>query len=167
MFKEISIKDLSFNPFTKMSKEWMLISAGNRNNYNIMTAAWGSFGFLWNMDICNIYIRPDRYTYKFTEENNFFTISFFGNKKRDILNLCGTKSGRDIDKMNISGLNPVFFEPDIITFQEAELCIYSRKIYIHDISLDGFIDNKINAFYPDKVFHRSYTGEILKVMKNE
>ena len=38
-FHEIHIEALNFNPFTKMSKQWMLITAGDENGSNTMTAS--------------------------------------------------------------------------------------------------------------------------------
>ena len=35
-FKNINISELSFNPFTKIGKEWALITGGDRENYNTM-----------------------------------------------------------------------------------------------------------------------------------
>ena len=71
----------------------MLITAGEMNSFNTMTASWGSLGELWNKKVCFCFVRPVRYTYQFTENNDTFTLSFFEEKYRKVLNLCGTKSG--------------------------------------------------------------------------
>ena len=49
-FKEVSVSDLSFNPFTKIGKEWMLITSGDENKWNTMTASWGFVGVIWSFD---------------------------------------------------------------------------------------------------------------------
>ena len=46
-FKEINLTDLQFNPFTKIGSQWMLITAGNKDGFNTMTASWGGMGVLW------------------------------------------------------------------------------------------------------------------------
>ena len=46
-FKEIAIDELSFNPFDKIAKQWMLITAGNKEGSNTMTASWGGLGIMW------------------------------------------------------------------------------------------------------------------------
>lgn len=46
--KPIAIKDLSENFFEVIGKEWMLVTAGNKDHFNTMTASWGGIGFLWN-----------------------------------------------------------------------------------------------------------------------
>ncbi|MBQ1977736.1 MAG: flavin reductase family protein, partial [Ruminococcus sp.] len=76
MFKEINIKDLKFSPFEKIGKEWMLITAGNKDNFNTMTASWGGLGVLWNKDVAFTFIRPSRYTFEFTEREEFFSLCF-------------------------------------------------------------------------------------------
>lgn len=163
MFKELDAKTLTVNPFNMIGKDWMLICAGKGNSYNMMTAAWGAFGVIWNRDVCFAFIRPNRYTFSFVEANNYFTLSFFGEDRRDLLKLCGTKSGRDIDKMNLPGLTPVFEEPGYIYFSESALYIATRKIYYQDLDPDHFLDSDIIKNYPEKSFHRCYIGEIIKI----
>lgn len=61
-FKEIAIDELSFNPFEKISKQWMLITAGDELKSNTMTASWGGVGIMWGKPVVTAYIRPQRYT---------------------------------------------------------------------------------------------------------
>lgn len=77
-FKEVDIKSLTFNPFTKIGSEWMLITAGDQSGYNTMTASWGGLGVLWGKNVATCYIRPQRYTKKFVDANDTFTLSFYG-----------------------------------------------------------------------------------------
>ena len=56
-FQEVKIEDLSFNPFTKIGKEWLLITAGNEESYNTMTASWGGVGVMWGKNAVTVYIR--------------------------------------------------------------------------------------------------------------
>ena len=52
--KPIAIKDLSENFFEVIGKEWMLVTAGNKDHFNTMTASWGGIGFLWNLSLIHI-----------------------------------------------------------------------------------------------------------------
>ena len=70
-FKKIDISELSFNPFDKIGKQWMLLTGGDKNSYNTMTASWGQLGVLWNKNVLTCYIRPNRYTYGFVENTCF------------------------------------------------------------------------------------------------
>jgi len=162
--KAVDVFEIPDNVFKLISKDWMLITAGNMESFNTMTASWGSLGELWNKKVCFCFVRPVRYTYQFTEKYDTFTLSFFEEKYRKILNLCGTKSGRDIDKMKGIDLTPVKSPSGSVYFDEARLVLDCRKIYIHDLDPANFLDPKIEKEYPDKDYHRMYIGEILNCL---
>lgn len=96
-FKEISIDTLKINPFHKISKEWMLITAGDEKKSNTMTASWGGVGIMWGKNVATAYIRPQRYTKEFVDNSEYFTLSFLPEEKREALNVCGRVSGRDVE----------------------------------------------------------------------
>ena len=75
-FKEIAIDELSFNPFDKIAKQWMLITAGNKEGSNTMTASWGGLGIMWGKKVATAYIRPQRYTKEFVDRAEIFTLFF-------------------------------------------------------------------------------------------
>ena len=102
--QELAIKDLTENFFEAIGKEWMLVTSGSKEKFNTMTASWGGIGFLWNKAVAFIFIRPERYTYEFIEKNDMLTLSFLGSGNRSIYNICGSKSGRDTDKIKECGL---------------------------------------------------------------
>ena len=95
-FKEVDIHTLQFNPFDKISKQWMLITAGEQEKSNTMTASWGGVGFMWGKPVATAYIRPQRYTKEFVDTNDRFTLSFLTEEKREALKICGSVSGRDV-----------------------------------------------------------------------
>ena len=72
-FEEVAIESLEFNPFKKISKEWMLVTAGDEKKSNTMTASWGGVGIMWGKNIATAYIRPQRYTKKFMDETGMYT----------------------------------------------------------------------------------------------
>lgn len=102
-FKETAIEELQFNPFTKIGKEWMLVTAGDETGHNTMTASWGGMGVMWGKNIVNVYIRPQRYTKEFVDAGEMFTLSFYDESYRKSLSICGSKSGRDCDKKRKQG----------------------------------------------------------------
>ena len=75
MFKEISAKEIEGNLIKAIADEWMLISAGDENNYNMMTASWGYFGEMWGKDTAITVIRPQRYTKEFLDSSEYFISS--------------------------------------------------------------------------------------------
>lgn len=159
--------DLSMNVFNQIGSEWMLITSGGREKFNMMTASWGGMGVLWNKNVCFIFVRPTRYTYEFLEKNPLFSISFFEEEHREILELCGTKSGRDIDKMSETGLTPHFTDHGSILFLESVLSMECRKIYFSDISPFNFLEKEIEKHYPLKDYHRMYIGEIINCYRHK
>ena len=152
--------------FKLVGKDWMLITAaGTREDgseaVNAMTASWGGMGVLWNKPVAFCFIRPQRYTYTLTEQSDRFSLSFFTEDYRSALRLCGSKSGRDIDKFAATGLTPTFADgtPYI---KEARLCLLCRKLYAQDLEEASFIDKDLLQIYADKDYHRMYVVEIEK-----
>jgi len=166
MFKNISPEKIENNAIHLIANEWMLITAGNINSFNNMTAAWGGLGNLWNKPVAYVFIRPTRYTYEFIEKNDYFTICFFEEKFRNMLNLTGTKSGREIDKMHGLGLTPVKSSNNSVYYEEAGIVMECRKLYYQDIDPTHFLEENIIRNYPKLDFHRMYVGEITETLIN-
>ena len=161
-FKEINISEQNLNPFVKIGKEWMLITAGNENDFNTMTASWGGLGVLWNKNVAFTFIRPCRYTFEFTEREEYFSLCFFPEEQRSALTLCGTKSGRDIDKIKEADLTPVFID-GVPCFREASLVIICKKIYAQQMSADCALSEGVTKHYGEnEPYHTMYVGEIVK-----
>ena len=163
MSREISIRELDCNFVKMLSEDWALLTAGKVDNFNTMTVSWGGVGELWNKDVAFLFVRPQRYTYQFIENNDYFTLSFFGGEYKKELGICGSKSGRDIDKMEATGLTPISID-NSTGFKEAKITVYMKKLAYQDMKPDGFIDNSIMNNYANNDFHRIYVGEILKVL---
>lgn len=162
MFKEISTYKIEENVIDLIAKQWMLITAGNKDSYNTMTAAWGGFGFLWNTPVAYIFIRPQRFTFEFAENNDDFTLSFFEKKYKNILSYCGTHSGKEVDKVKETGLTVKQTDAGNIYFEEAKLVVECKKLYYHDVNPENFNDRLINRNYPNKDYHRMYIGKVMK-----
>ncbi|MCF8297689.1 MAG: flavin reductase [Saprospiraceae bacterium] len=160
-FKKIPANEIQGNAVKMIGSDSMLISAGNIKSFNTMTAAWGGIGFLWKMPVVYIFIRPQRYTYEFVERNDYFTISFFEKEYQKILNFCGTKSGRDYDKIAETGLIPIETENENIIYEQSYLSLECKKLYFDDLNPANFLSDDIHKVYPTKDFHRMYIGEIV------
>ena len=103
-FQPLPFDLIEFNPFTKIGKEWALVTAGNKEKANTMTVSWGGVGVLWGKNVAFIFVRDSRYTKEFIDANEFFSITFLSGQYRDALNYCGSHSGRDEDKFAAAGL---------------------------------------------------------------
>ncbi len=165
---ELAPYEWNDNIFTRLEKDWMLITAGSKDNCNTMTASYGGFGILFSKPVAHIYIRPHRHTYLFTEENDYFSLSFFnGEKFRKELTYCGRVSGKDVDKFNACGFT--VNESDGIPYiGEADVIVFCKKVYSSDLDGGTFYDDTIQAkCYPDGDTHRMYIGQIIKIIKKD
>jgi flavin reductase (DIM6/NTAB) family NADH-FMN oxidoreductase RutF len=158
--REIKPEDLQIYPIRLIDEEWFLLSAGNLELFNTMTASWGGIGVLWNKPVVFCFVRPHRFTYEFMESNSLFTMSFFDEKYRKALDICGNMSGREVNKMKETGLTPFESPGGSIFYKEAKLLFDCRKLYYSDIDPKQFLDPKIAKNYPRKDYHRMYIGEL-------
>lgn len=164
-FKEILPTEIKGNLMDAIANEWMLVTAGNKNSYNTMTASWGFTGEMWGKKCAICVIRPQRYTHDFMDREEYYTLSFYGDRK-DIHKVCGSKSGRNTDKVKEAGLTPVF-DHETVYFDEARLVLVCKKLYSDEIKEDRFIDKDCLQWYPEKDYHTAYVGEIVKVLVKE
>ncbi len=163
-FQTLDPESVQDNVFKLIGKDWMLITAGTRESFNTMTASWGGMGVLWDKKVCFAFVRPTRYTFDFLEKSEFYTFSFLEEQYRDVLMYCGTKSGRDVNKVIETNLTPIFGNGTVF-FAEAKLVMECRKIYVQDITPGNFLDQTMNEYYPKKDYHRIYVGEIIRCLK--
>ena len=158
------------NAFELIGKEWMLVAAGTTEHFNMMTASWGGIGWLWNKPVAFVFVRPERYTYQFTEREDRMTLSFLGTDNEDmrrIMNFCGTASGRDHDKQAETGLTPVATEGGSVAFAEARLTVEGRKLFRSEMQAAHFLDKAVlERWYhdgPGGSLHTVYVIEIENV----
>lgn len=146
--------------------KWFLLTSGDfeKNHYNTMTVAWGYFGVMWNRPMAVVVVRPTRFTFEFIEKYDSFTLTAFDKKYKKDLNLLGTTSGRDGDKIAETKLTVVPSSQVLSpSFEEAELIIECNKVYWDDFKPENFIDPSIDKSYPLKDYHRMYFGEIVEI----
>lgn len=160
-FKEINPDLFNANVIRLIGKEWMLVTAGTVGDFNTMTAAWGGLGYLWNMPVAFIFVRPQRYTFEFTEKYPKFSLSFFEKEHKDALMFCGRNSGRDFDKIKETGLSVFESAEGNILFDQAKINIECSKLYADDIKESKFVLPEVDhRIYPEKDYHRFYIGKI-------
>lgn len=166
MFQNVDVKKLELNPFAAVGDEWMLITAGTKENCNTMTASWGGLGVLWKKNVATIYVRPQRYTKQFVDGQEYFTLCFFGDKYREELALCGTKSGRDMDKIAACGFTVSEAECGAPYFEQARLVLVCRKLYQDAIKPECFLDRSCDErCYPEHDYHDFYVAEVVEALE--
>lgn len=161
--RKVDLQTLHDNVFELIGKEWLLITAGDRNHFNMMTASWGCLGWLWNKPVAVVFVRPERYTHDLLEQGDTLTLSFLGNdsEMRKIYAFCGSRSGRDMDKAKETGLTPVETENGGIGYEQARLTLECRKLYKDNIKPDCFLGQDLTQWYGAKGgYHDIYIVEI-------
>jgi flavin reductase (DIM6/NTAB) family NADH-FMN oxidoreductase RutF len=174
-FKKIDPKEIPGNIIEMIADEWMLITAGNKESYNTMTAGWGGLGNLWGKPAATCYIHPDRYTFGFMEKGEYYTLCFFDEEYRQALAFCGSKSGRDFqdkNKAEEAGLTPAYTENGTVYFKEAYLVLECKKMYSDHFRKESFatdivMENRIGekSIYNEReTYHKFYMGEIINCL---
>jgi flavin reductase (DIM6/NTAB) family NADH-FMN oxidoreductase RutF len=163
-YTQIDPAEIKDNLIRLIASDWMLVTAGSREKINTMTANWGGMGYLWKKPVVFVFVRPERYTYGFIEITQGFTLTFFDEKYRDALNLCGARSGRDCDKVIETGLTPHFTELGFPAFAEARIVLECKKLYATQLERDHFLDPEpLKSHYNTKGgLHKLYIAEIEK-----
>lgn len=172
MKKEIQIFDYACD-IMKALKAGVLLTAAAGGRVNPMTISWGTLGIEWGKPIFTVFVRENRFTRSLLEQNGEFTVSIpYGEFDRRILGYCGTKSGKDVDKIRALGLTPV--ESDHISvpgFRELPLTLECRVIYRQRQEPAAITEENRREFYPEDVdssfaganrdYHTAYYGEIV------
>ncbi len=160
MKSEVFLKQLEFNPFTMIRDDGYLISAAKGNSVGLMTANWGTMGYLWNKPIVTVYVRPSRNTWSFLKDCDRFTVSFFPPEFSRILEYCGSHSGRDVNKLAETGLKDLRID-DYVIYEGANLTFACKKIYCREMDERLIMDKTVgDTYYKEKDVHWSFTGQI-------
>ena len=168
------------NPFDyagdicKALPKGILLTTKRGEEVNSMTIGWGTMGVDWSLPMFIVYVRESRYTKQLLEENGEFTINVpMGDVDKNILSVCGTKSGRDMNKIEELGLHleepmsisvpgikelPLTLECKVLYKQQQDLSAIPRKI------LDRYYPVEDDILHPgsDRDYHICYYGQILK-----
>ena len=164
-FKLITPEEFERSAFHLIGKEWMLITAPDadkESGLSAMTASWGGIGVLWNLPVATIYVRPQRYTYSLIEKSDRIALCFLGDGHRKSLALCGSKSGRDTDKLLECGLTSETVD-GVGIIAESSTVMICKKLYADDLREGGFVEREHLSHYNGD-FHRFYILEIEKIL---
>lgn len=162
------IRQKEFKAFGMFKDQWALATAGTIDNFNTCTIGWGSIGTIWTRaagNIVTIYVNPERYTWEFLMNNDYFTVSFFPEEYREDLQYLGTHSGRDEDKVAKTKLTPVK-AGESVSFKEAELTFVCKKIYAAQFDKDKMDPEVYQAVYGyrDWITHYEFIGTVVDVI---
>ena len=154
---------LLMDAYDEFANHWALVTAGSMVDHNSMTVSWGGIGSLWGKPVATVYIRPNRHTYSYFEENEFFTVSFYPEDCKKALGIMGSLSGRDCDKDTAAGLTPIPCG-ETVTYKEARRTLLCRKLFAQDMELDHLPEDVKARYYSVDPAHRMYIGEIIEIL---
>lgn len=160
----LEVKKLPAELFQAFATRDALLTAGDRTGCNTMTIGWCQLGRIWGKLNCTVLVRPERYTYQFMEQSRYFTVSLLPRDAKETLALCGSKSGREVDKIRECGLTVRYGAGDAPFFEEAEMVLVCEKIYTQDVKEENVLNRDIIMPYYGAYgdFHRIYTGRVVE-----
>ena len=146
-----------------------LVTTKAEGEVNTMTIGWGTLGTEWGKPIFTVFVRQSRHTKTLLDKNGEFTINvpLKGADVKEIMRVCGSKSGRDMDK--IKELNLHLEEPDVISvpgIKELPITLECRVVYKQDQDLNKLDEDKRLRYYApntpnDGDYHTAYYGQVL------
>ena len=167
MKKKVNVFDYAGHICKALSKGVLLTTAVNGKT-NTMTIGWGKLGIEWGLPIFVAYVRESRYTKQMLEANGEFTVNIpYVDLDAKILGVCGSKSGRDMDKLAELGL--IAEEPEVISvpgIRQLPLTLECKVIYKQKQDLDAIPQTALDRFYPADTegkqdYHIAYFGQIV------
>lgn len=153
--------------FAKHMNPGILLTTKANDQVNTMTIGWGTVGIEWGRPVFVAYVRGSRYTHQILEQNPEFTVNCpIGDIDKKILGFCGTKSGRDIDK--IKELNLHLEESEAISvpgIKELPLTLECKVLYRNPQPTENLPQQILDRYYPEmngkRDFHYAYYAEIV------
>ena len=172
MKKEINAFDYAGHICSSM-KKGILLTAKVGEKVNTMTIGWGTIGIEWGKPIFVAYVRVGRHTRQMLDESGEFTVNIpYGDVDSKILGFCGTKSGRDTDKITELGLELV--ESSVVSvpgIRQLPLTLECKVLCRHTQNIPMLPEGILSRYYPKGVdssnsgsnedFHIAYYGEIV------
>ena len=143
----------------------ILMTTAAEGKVNTMTIGWGTIGIEWGKPIFIAFVRDSRYTRELLDKNGEFTINVpLGDIDKKILGYCGTKSGRDTDKIADLGLTLENGEKvSVPGIKELPLTLECKVIYRQWQEENRLPADLYERYYPGPVgdYHTAFYGEIL------
>jgi flavin reductase (DIM6/NTAB) family NADH-FMN oxidoreductase RutF len=129
---------------------------------NLMTIGWGALGTVWGKPLWIVLVRPSRHTYKCIESHGCFTVNVPSAAMEEVCALCGSKSGREIDKFAACGLTAEKAAAvDAPAAAECPIVYECRVVHSGDVLERRLASEILRDAYAGGDFHRVYFGEIM------
>ncbi|MDU4959179.1 MAG: flavin reductase family protein [Sporomusaceae bacterium] len=161
MKKAIAYNELAGRGLEVLSKGALLTSQHNGKT-NTMTIGWGSFGFAWKRPLFMAMVRTSRFSHELIEGSGEFTVSIPFSNIQQQLGICGSRSGRDIDKISVAGLSVLPGEKTAVPVINTPGLHYECKVVCKQQMTAATTDEPVKTeWYADNDYHTLYFGEIV------
>lgn len=150
---------------SNLTEKGAFLTSADGDKVNTMTISWGNVGFEWRMPIFVAMVRQTRFTKEFIDKSGEFTVTIpLDDSMKSSLAVCGSKSGRDIDKIKECSLELMQSEKVNVPFIKTDnsIVIECRVVYKNELDVQK-MDDKVKAFYNSDSIHTMYYGEILSI----
>lgn len=159
--KAVAYTDQLDGTLDRLAKGGLLLASTRHDGQsNAMTIGWATVGIIWGLPVMMVLVRPSRYTYGFIEESKVFTVNVPSAHMGDFVNFCGTRTGRDIDKLAQVATSPAQTVLSV-TVDDCPLVYECQVVHWNDIRPDALAAEVSARAYPKGDFHRLYYGQIL------
>lgn len=167
MSREVSYDEYASKVLEILPKGAFLTTAYGKKT-NSMTIGWGTIGIMWSKPVFMVMVRPSRFTYELLEKSNEFTVSIPLKDMQQALNICGSKSGRNIDKLALAGLSTQPGEKiNTPVIAGAGLHYECKVVYKRAMLPNALTPQTLQACYPNEDYHILYMGEIVATYLDE
>ena len=149
-------------------KRGILLTTASGGQVNTMTIGWGHIGIEWGKPIFVAYVRESRHTKAMLDESGEFTVNIpLEEAEKKILGYCGTKSGRDANKIRDLGLTLEAGETvSVPGIKELPLTLECKIIFKHEQDESTLPAELYARYYPATEgnpggdYHTAYYGQI-------
>ena len=158
----IDPRQLKLQPFTAFDPGGVLLVSGqDAAHANVMTISWGMFGIMWGKPVMMVMVRLTLHTWGFITRAPDFTVNWMDESFADAVALCGSASGRDMDKFAAAGLTPARAQSvQSPVIRESALSLECRTLYRTDLDPVRFLDPSILGMYAAQDYHSLFFGEV-------
>ncbi|MDA3810164.1 MAG: flavin reductase family protein [Spirochaetaceae bacterium] len=150
----------------KLDKPGLILGSGEE--CNPMTIGWASYGIMWNKPVFTIMVRPVRHSFTLLEQIKEFTINVPSDNMNKEIGICGSKSGRDFDKLELCDFTAEnSYAISVPYIKECPIHLECRTVFTNDVIAGSLNKEMIDLYYPHADLHRFYYGEIMGAWREE
>jgi flavin reductase (DIM6/NTAB) family NADH-FMN oxidoreductase RutF len=159
--REVSYTYQLDHTLDRLSHGGLLLAATRSDGRsNAMTIGWGTVGVIWGLPVWVVLVRPSRFTYSFIQESGVFTVNVPTPEIKGFVTLCGTRSGRDVDKLAQVDTS-MGQRVACVTLDDCPVVYECKVVHHNDVLPEILLPEIQSRAYPKGDFHRLYYGQIM------